>query len=178
MVDMRACRQYVLRVKLMFLLLALPLVAHAQVYRWVDAKGTVHYSNSAPPQGVKASRLDIEAKAGAAATDSAECYTVRCQGERMEDRIARREVTDARIAAERAAASPPPSRGLEFRKYIWIKRGMSEGELMSVAGAPDFHTPGWDLRTYTYMPTSSDPFVTTVTLVGGRVSEVERVRKF
>jgi hypothetical protein len=165
-------------VKFAWLLLLLPMLAHAQVYRWVDAKGTVHYSNSAPPPGVRASKVDIEATAGAAATQSAECYTVRCQGERMEERIARRDVTDARIAAERAAASPPPARGLEFRKYIWIQHGMSEGELVSVAGAPDFHTPGWDFRNYTYMPTRSDPFVTTVTLTNGRVSGIERVRKF
>ena|SRR5688572_12230379 len=164
--------------KLALLLLVVPLAVHGQVYRWVDAKGTVHYSNAAPPQGVKATRLDIEAKPGPAAVESAECHTLRCQGERMEQRIARRDVTDARIAAERVAASPPPPRGLEFRKYIWIRRGMSEGELLSVAGAPDFHTPGWDLRTYTYMPTVTDPFITTVTLVNGRVSETERVRKF
>ena len=34
------------------------------------------------------------------------------------------------------------------------------------------------LKTYTYLPTSADPFTTTITLVGGRVSEIERVRKF
>jgi hypothetical protein len=34
------------------------------------------------------------------------------------------------------------------------------------------------LRSYSYLPTSADPFTTTITLVGGRVSEVERVRKF
>jgi hypothetical protein len=164
--------------RLFLALLLVPLAVHAQVYRWVDAKGTVHYSNSAPPQGVKAAKLDIDAQPGRPAPETAECYTVRCQGERMEERIVRRDAADARLAAERIAASPPPARGLEFRKYIWIKRGMSEGDLLSVAGAPDFHTPGWDLRTYTYLPTPSDPFVTTVTLVNGRVSEVERVRKF
>ena len=161
-----------------FLLLLFPVLAHAQVYRWTDAKGTVHYSNSPPPQGVKATRLDIDAQPGPAATQSAECYTVRCQGERMEDRQLRRDAADARLRAERIAAAPPPVRGLEFRKYIWIQQGMSEGELLSVAGAPDFHTPGFDYRTYTYMPTSSDPFVTTITLVRGRVSEIDRVRKF
>jgi len=159
-------------------LLLFPVVAHAQVYRWVDSKGTVHYSDGTPPRGVRATKLDIDTRPGPVATETAECYTVRCQGERMEDRIARREATDARIAAERAANTPPPPRGLDFRKYIWIRRGMSEGELLSVAGTPDFHTPGWDLRTYTYMPTVSDPFVTTVTLVNGRVSDVERIRKF
>ena len=107
--------------------------AFAQVYRWVDAKGTVHYSNDTPPPGVKASKLDIEAKAGPASADTQECYTLRCQGERMEERIARREETDARIAAQRIASTPPRPRGLEFRKYISIQRGMSEGELVTIA---------------------------------------------
>jgi hypothetical protein len=31
---------------------------------------------------------------------------------------------------------------------------------------------------YTYLPTPADPFTTTITLVGGRVSELDRVRKF
>jgi hypothetical protein len=37
---------------------------------------------------------------------------------------------------------------------------------------------GLSLKTYTYLPTPGDPFTTTITLVGGRVSELERVRKF
>jgi hypothetical protein len=164
--------------------------AHAQVYRWVDARGTVNYSNSPPPAGVKATELDIDAQPGAPAPDSKECYTVHCQGERMEERIRRRDEADARAAAERDANAPKPVRGLEFRKYISIQRGMSEGELLSIAGEPDFiasqgTTPvgrrgrgGFEVRTWTYLPTSADPFTTTVTLVGGRVGEVERVRRF
>jgi hypothetical protein len=34
------------------------------------------------------------------------------------------------------------------------------------------------LRSYTYLPTPGDPFTTTITLVGGRVSDIERIRKF
>ena len=34
------------------------------------------------------------------------------------------------------------------------------------------------INTYTYMPVLGDPFTTTITLVRGRVSEIERVRKF
>lgn len=172
------------------LLLLCAATVDAQVYRWVDAKGTVHYSNSPPPAGVKATKLDIDTQPGAPASDSKECYSVRCQGERMEERIRRRDEADARAAAERVANAPKPVRGLEFRKYISIQRGMSEGELLGIAGEPDFiadqgTTPvsrrgrgGFEVRTWTYLPTSADPFTTTVTLVGGRVGEVERVRKF
>jgi len=160
------------------LFLAFPAVA-ADVYRWVDEKGTVHYSNEAPPPGVKSTKVDIEAEPRAPVAESAECYTVLCQGERLEQRLARREQIEARLAAERAAATPRPPKGLDFRKYVSIRRGMSEGEFVGVAGEPDLLL--WDsraVRTYTYYPTPADPFTTTVTLVNGRVSEIERVRKF
>lgn len=159
-------------------LLAAP-PAWAQVYRWVDQKGTVNYSNETPPPGVKAVKVDIEAQPGLPSADSTECHTVRCQGERLEQRLARREQIEARLAAERAAAAPKPPRGLDFRKYVSIRRGISEGELLGVAGEPDLLV--WDahfLKTYTYFPTPADPFTTTVTLIRGRVTEIERVRRF
>ncbi|MFL6564979.1 MAG: DUF4124 domain-containing protein [Burkholderiales bacterium] len=159
------------------LLLALP--AAAEVYRWVDEKGTVHYSNEAPPKGVKATKVDIEAEPRAAVNEGAECYTVRCQGERLEQRLARREQIEAREAAERAAVMPRPPKGLDFRKYVAIHRGMSEGEFITIAGEPDLLL--WDsgpVKTYTYFPTPGDPFTTTVVLRHGRVSDIERVRKF
>lgn len=175
--------------------------ASAQIYRWIDANGQVHFSNTAPPQGVNATVVDPNAKEVPPAPDSTECYTVRCQGERMEERQRRREAEIEKAAAERAAAAPKPYRGLEFRKYISIQRGMTEGELLGIAGEPDLRADqgialaapatvqadrnlstaaraGLRLVTYTYMPTPADPFTTTLTLVGGRVSEIERIRKF
>jgi hypothetical protein len=41
------------------LMLALPINALAQVYRWVDAEGVTHLSSQKPPPGVKAERLDV-----------------------------------------------------------------------------------------------------------------------
>jgi len=153
--------------------------ADAQVYRWVDAKGTVHYSSDKPPAGVNASVLNIDAKAGPASPDTLDCYTVRCQGERLEQRLARREELLAQDVAQRAAAAPKPWNGLEFRKYISIQRGMTEGEMLGIAGAPDLAVrDGWSVRTYTYMPTVGDPFTTTISIVNGRVSGLERNRKF
>jgi hypothetical protein len=123
--------------------------------------------------------IDPDAKAGAPSPESWECYTVRCQGERLEQRLARREELEARLAAERAATAPKAPRGLEFRRYISIQRGMHEGELVSIAGSPDLLF--WDARsmkTYTYLPTVGDPFTTTITLIRGRISDIDRVRKF
>ena len=182
-------------------LMCFSLGAAAQIYRWVDANGRVNFSNTAPPQGVKSTVVDPDAKQGAPSADSQDCYTIRCQGERMEERQRKRESEDARIAAQRAAVTPKPARGLDFRKYISVQRGMSEGELLGIAGEPDLKTDqgiafaapatvqvnrnfstaareGLRMVTYTYLPTSGDPFTTTITLVGGRVSDLERVRKF
>ena len=190
-----------MRFLILAFLMTTAMPAIAEVYRWIDAKGTVNYSNEPPPAGVKSTRVNIDAQAGPPSPDTAECHTVRCQGERLEQRLARREEAEARYAAERAAAAPKPPRGLDFRKYVSIQRGMSEGELLGIAGEPDFvvndglaisapttvqtgrHTRGaaraaMSLKTYTYLPTPADPFTTTISLVGGRVNEIERVRKF
>jgi hypothetical protein len=184
-----------------FLLLCFSAGAPAQIYRWVDANGRVNFSNSAPPPGVKATVVDANAKEGAPSPDSTDCYTIRCQGERMEERLRRREAEDARILEQRAALAPKPPRGLDFRAYVSIQRGMREGELLSIAGEPDLKADqgvaiaapeyvqgtrnavvrartGLVMKTYTYLATPADPFITTITLVGGRVSEIERVRKF
>ena len=56
--------------------------------------------------------------------------------------------------------------------------GMTEGELLGIAGEPDLRSRDRSLRTYTYMPTPADPFTTTILLVRGRVHEIERERKF
>ena len=186
---------------LVFLLLFAAVPASAQIYRWVDANGQVNFSNTAPPKGVNATVVDPSAKEGTPASDSSECYTIRCQGERMEERQRKRDAETERMAAERAAAAPKQYRGLEFRRYISIQRGMTEGELLGIAGEPDLKADqgvaisapttvqgsrnvvtaaraGLRMVTWTYMPTPADPFTTSVTLVGGRVSEIERVRKF
>lgn len=190
-----------MRLALLLGLLLAGAAAHAQIYRWVDEKGTIHYSNSTPPPGAKAKLLDIDAKPGPASPEGTECYTLRCQGKRMESRLARRDELEARLAAERAAAAPKQPRGLDFRKFVSIQRGMSEGELLVIAGEPDLVSDqgiaiaapateqigrnlrgpvraGLRMKTYTYLPTVADPFTTTITLVGGRVTEIERVRKF
>lgn len=191
----------------LFVVLAAAVVApaDAQIWRWVDAQGTTHFSSSPPPAGVQGRIVDAEAKsgsaAGAPAEVPAECHTVRCQGERLEARLERREAELAKAQAERAAAAPRPVRGLEFRKYVSLQRGMSEGEVLVIAGEPDLVSDqgiaiaapstvqlapgvrsaarvGLSMKTWTWLPTPADPFTTTLTLVGGRISELERVRKF
>ena len=184
-----------------FLLLALSAPASAQIYRWTDADGRTNFSNTPPPQGVKSTIVDPNAKEGPPAAESTECHTIRCQGERLEERERKRSTEQAKAQAERAAPEAKRPRGMDFRTYLSVTRGMSEGELLGVAGEPDlkadmgvaiaapatvqvdrrFRTAGREglvMKTYTYMPAPGEPYTTTVTLVGGKVSEIERVRKF
>lgn len=190
------------------LLLALALPAQAQIYKWTDAQGRTHFSNQTPPADVKAVVVDPNAREVRPEDypqSGKDCHTLRCQGERLEERERQRAAVDAkeaREAAERAAKSPAPKayKGLSFANYISVRRGMSEGEVLGITGEPDLQSDqgmtrgptqvpinsstsipmrgGLSVKTWTFMPTASDPFTTTITLVGGRVSEVERVRKF
>jgi hypothetical protein len=80
-----------------------------------------------------------------------------------------------------AAPLPQPAaqpRGLDFPKYVSLQRGMSEGELLTIAGSPDLHSRDRSFSTYTYLPTTAEPYITTIELVRGRISEIERVRRF
>src|SRR6266581_6062063 len=77
-------------------------------------------------------------------------------------------------------------RGLDFRTYLSIQRGMTEGQLLSIAGNPDLladqgfvasdSNATLAVKTYTYLPTPADPYTTTITSVGGTVTEIQRDR--
>lgn len=51
------------RTALFVALLLTATVVSAQAYKWTDAKGTVHYSQSAPPQGVKYRQITLTGSA-------------------------------------------------------------------------------------------------------------------
>jgi hypothetical protein len=189
------------RASLAAVLLLAAHAAGAQIYRWTDAGGRTHFSNQAPPPGVNAVVVDPNAREVAPAPPAQsgpDCHTLACQLERLEERERRRSEREARERAGREARAP---RGLAFADYLRIQRGMTEGEVLAIAGEPDLVSDqgiaiaapstvpigrnvigparaGLALKTWTWLPTAADPFVTTVTLVGGRVSEIERVRRF
>jgi hypothetical protein len=94
-----------------------------------------------------------------------------------------------------AAVLAQAPRGLDFRTYLSLQRGMTEGEALAIAGPPDMQADqgvvfsarspaqghgrsALAVRTYTYLPTTADPQTTTITFVGSRVSEIRRDRKF
>lgn len=50
-------------------LMGIPLAVCAQVYQWTDSHGTVHYSDSPPPQGVHYKAMKIAGSAGPVVQD-------------------------------------------------------------------------------------------------------------
>ena len=79
------------------------------------------------------------------------------------------------------------ARGLDFGLYLLLTRGMTEGQVLSVAGKPDlradqgYTNSGRDalaVKTYTYMPTEANPETTTITFVGGLVRDIRRDKMF
>ena len=74
------------------------------------------------------------------------------------------------------------ARGLAFDVYIRLREGMTEGELLLRAGKPDaevVESLTHDIvKTYYYYPTPSDPWITSIRLQGGRIANIDRVKKF
>jgi len=72
-------------------------------------------------------------------------------------------------------------RGLDFDVYIRLKTGMSEGELLARAGKPDAdaveNIHGDIVKTYYYLPTTSNPWITTIKLRGGTIVSIDRDKK-
>ena len=88
------------------------------------------------------------------------------------------------LAAPAAAQAPaaPAIRGMDFDTYIRLQTGMSEGELLQRAGNPDQWTvdnlQALVVKSYYYLPTTANPYITVITLRGGRVANIERTKKF
>jgi hypothetical protein len=79
------------------------------------------------------------------------------------------------------SVAPTDPRGMDFSVYIRLQIGMSEGELLLRAGKPDSaaveNLSGVAIKTYYYYPTLADPWITTITLRGGKIISLDRVKK-
>jgi hypothetical protein len=167
-------------------LLCSALPAAADVYKWVDREGKVHYGDTQPTN--VPSRLVELPDIGA--------------GSRPEAIPAPQEQPRDGPPPSQAAAAPQAPvaavRGMPFDVYIMLRNGMTEGELLQRAGPPDYESNdgtvgsavisgrrgrvrtfnNLELRKLYYYPTLSDPFTTIVTLTGGMISDLQRTRKF
>ena len=146
----------------------------AETYKWVDEKGVTTYGEKAP------------ASRAAAPVSTQPSAVIETGGQ-----FSQKAETERRRAGEdaqrpRVAVAPTsfamPARGMDFDVYIRLQRGMTEGELLLRAGKPDHESLdnvwGDIAKSYYYFPTTSNPYTTVVMLRGGRISELDRIRKF
>ena len=174
---------------LVLALLCAALPAAADVYKWVDNEGKIHYSDTPPAKGA-AKTLDLP-------NIGTETKPAESPAAELKPREAPAPVQAAAPPAP-AVAAPAAVRGMPFDVYIMLRTGMNEGELIQRAGPPDYESfegsvgnavvtgrrgrvqsfNNLELRRLYYYPTSSDPFTTVVTLTGGMISDLQRTRKF
>ena len=149
--------------------------AGAQIYRWTDERGVTAYG-SKPPRGVPAQLVDAQPHGPVHLSPE--------QQKQLEaDARRRADLQPPAAAPAPPLAVAPPVRGMAFDTYIRLERGMSEGELLLRAGQPDqvaldASDDGGVAKSYYYLPTGADPFITVVTLRRGRIAHLERTRKF
>lgn len=164
----------------LLLALAMSGAAWGQAYKWVDERGVTTYGER-PPAGRPAKPVATQPY-GVESDDLRECHTILCQGERLEAEKRRAVREQAERAEAYRASATAPVRGMDFAVFIRLQTGMSEGELLLRAGKPD-HESTENIRhdivkTYYYLPTSANPYITAITLRGGRIANIERTKKF
>jgi len=71
---------------------------------------------------------------------------------------------------------------LEFDKFIKVETGMNEGQVLQIAGAPDYVTVDspWPfvVTSYYYFGDRTVPFTTRITFSGGTVFSIQRDKIF
>jgi hypothetical protein len=89
---------------LLVVLLALALPATAQVYKWVDKDGKVHYSDKKPrdPKAKDVKDMGIESKPTDESAVAAEQEALKMRGVTVDGEIAERKRGEAQLAAKKA----------------------------------------------------------------------------
>ena len=145
-------------------------VPSAETYKWVDEKGVVTYGEK-PPKNRPSQQVDTTPKV----IIESDAKTAGKPAQLPHGAV-----------APQASASPAPApsaaRGMEFDTYIRLQRGMTEAELLQRAGVPDRESVEnfrHDIvKSLYYMPTAGNPYITVVTLRGGRIANLERIKQF
>jgi hypothetical protein len=152
----------------------------AGTWKWVDAQGVTQYSDTPPPD--RDARLVDTRPFGIEWDGVRPCHTIWCQGWRLDQQ-------NKKVAEQQAAEAQSPTRamaandthGMDFDVFIRLQTGMSEGELLLRAGKPDSEAVenfrSDIVKSYYYFPTQSNPWITTIRLRGGRIVNIDRVKK-
>lgn len=150
----------------------------ADAYKWVDERGVTNYGEK-PPAGRQARPVNTNP---GTVIETGGQFSQKVEAEKRNSGDDLRRPQAAATPAPVPALSSVSARGMDFDVYIRLQRGMTEGELLLRAGRPDHESLDslWNdiAKTYYYFPTSANPYTTVVTLRGGRILELDRVKKF
>ncbi|MEW5710456.1 MAG: DUF4124 domain-containing protein [Pseudomonadota bacterium] len=174
-------------------------------YKWKDAKGVTHYGD-APPSGVSVERVieDTRYPVNPEACRTIRCQLDRIQASKRLEAEAeasairadpswaspaarglpfevfihlRRGMTESEVLAR---AGPPDLQTVEGVDEV--QQTLAEARPVGPRDARGFSSikliDSRIVKTWTYLPTASDPFTTVITFRGGRVENIERIRKF
>lgn len=159
--------------------------AAEQFYKWVDKSGVTHYSTARPKNqsfqvvdGSPAGYVDVIG-------GPKECYTVRCQYERVRAEWVQdqgQRLADAQLAAAQRVSSKP-ARGMSLDTFRMLSIDIPEGEVLWRAGPPDYESnqflsSGYLGKTWYYFPTVGEAFLTVIEIQGGTVFSLNRTRQF
>jgi len=161
---------------ILLLLCSLAACAAAQdVYRWTDERGAIHYGEK-PPANRPAAIVNTRPAAGSVDTDGKPVEIVRPPSSAPQSTQ-----QPVFVPAPQPVVQEPPVRGMDFTTFTHLRRGMSEGEVLLRAGKPDHESVEnfrhFIVKSLYYYPTVGNPYITVVTLHGGRIFEIERTRK-
>jgi hypothetical protein len=159
------------------LLCAVAACAAAQdIYRWVDERGVIHYGEK-PPANRPSTVVNTRPAAGSVDTQGRPIEIVR-------EPAAPQSVAQPQqvfVPMQQPVVQEPSARGMDFTTFTRLQRGMSEGEVLLRAGKPDYESVEnfrhFIVKSLYYYPTLGNPYITIVTLRGGRIAEIERTRK-
>lgn len=139
----------------------------AQTYKWVDERGVTTYGEK-PPANRSAKTVETQ-PAGTIESGNLQ---------------QKKDAAESQQRPQTPAAQPPAlasARGMEFDTFIRLQVGMNEGELILRAGKPDHESVenfrNNVVKSLYYYPTAANPFITIVTLSGGRITDIERTKK-
>ena len=136
-----------MRIIFLLVLLVLSTTAQAQMYKWVDSSGKVHYTDQAPPANVKQKKLDITTHSAPAATPSDKKKTPATaksladkemdfnkRRKQADDAIAKqtKEVEEAKVAKENCERARSIQRSLE--ENLRITQTDEKGERVFLDG--------------------------------------------
>jgi hypothetical protein len=164
---------------LLLLAMTAPCVA-ANAFKWVDERGVTHYGDAPPPSATNKQPVDTRPY-GVTGGGCGSCDW------RSLERYDQRQIAAAAPASASPMSAQQPdriaqssARGMDHSVYIRLNNGMDEGELFSRAGPPDRESVEnirEDIvKTFYYMPTQANPFITTVKMRGGKIISINRTR--